>query len=636
MKTNPFSPSFTLLLGILMVLFILSGTTTPVYAATFVVNNTGDEGDANPGDNNCATSRGVCTLRAAIQENNGGSGGNTITVPSSYTIIVGSELLVTKSVTINGSSQSTTIIDGNNTTRVFKFQDNSGTHTVTNLTIRNGYFAYSGPYPKMNGGGGIFNEATLTLSNVTLSNNRGTQGGGIFNALAGGAADLTPPSLTLNNVTLSSNTATSVSLGEGGGGLFNGSLLSTNGVTITSNAAGYQGGGIYINSYFNVNLTNFLISNNTAIMGGGVSNEIDQLVSLNNGTISGNISNCCDNGQPSGGGGIVNYDGTMSLTDVTVSGNSATATGAYGGGIVNIWKMTLNRVTISGNRAQYGAGIYNGSGVSNSMTFTNTTISGNYHASPAAGGGGIWNTTNGNLTLASSTVTSNSAAQTGGIYNMASLVLRNSIVQGNSSTTGYPIDCGGSTISSSGYNLIGSTGGCNFSSSTGDLLNVSAVLGPLQNNGGATFTHALDATSPAINTGNPAAPGTGGNACPTTDQRGITRPQAGRCDIGAYEFNSSILTSLNPSTKRYGSSGFTLIVTGVNFQNGFIVQWDGSDRPTTFNTSTQMSAAISTSDLVTARTVYVRVRNPGDSSVSNSLPFVIFGPLYLPFVQLIP
>jgi hypothetical protein len=49
------------------------------------------------------------------------------------------------------------------------------------------------------------------------------------------------------------------------------------------------------------------------------------------------------------------------------------------------------------------------------------------------------------------------------------------------------------------------------------------------------MTHALEPGSPAINAGDPAVPGSGGSACEANDQRGIARPQNGRCDIGAYE-----------------------------------------------------------------------------------------------------
>ena len=67
------------------------------------------------------------------------------------------------------------------------------------------------------------------------------------------------------------------------------------------------------------------------------------------------------------------------------------------------------------------------------------------------------------------------------------------------------------------------------------------LLGPLQNNGGATLTHALLASSPAIDAGDNTLGGCKDNlgATLTTDQRGAMRPVDGgialRCDIGAYE-----------------------------------------------------------------------------------------------------
>ena len=84
-----------------------------------------------------------------------------------------------------------------------------------------------------------------------------------------------------------------------------------------------------------------------------------------------------------------------------------------------------------------------------------------------------------------------------------------------------------------GYNLD-SDGTCNLTDST-DLPGVDPLLGPLQNNGGPTLTHALPVSSSAVDhiliqdckdaIGNPL----------TTDQRGVVRPQGVGCDIGAYE-----------------------------------------------------------------------------------------------------
>ena len=58
---------------------------------------------------------------------------------------------------------------------------------------------------------------------------------------------------------------------------------------------------------------------------------------------------------------------------------------------------------------------------------------------------------------------------------------------------------------------------------------IDARLGPLQNNGGPTLTHALLLGSPALDAGDPTLTG--------TDQRGVSRPQGPRADIGAFELN---------------------------------------------------------------------------------------------------
>ncbi len=149
----------------------------------------------------------------------------------------------------------------------------------------------------------------------------------------------------------------------------------------------------------------------------------------------------------------------------------------------------------------------------------------------------------GSLTVTNSTVSGNSAGQTygGGIFNNSTATLSNTIVALNTGSSAP--DLYGST-SSGGYNLIGNTTGANFASTTGDQININPQLGPLQNNGGPTFTHALLSGSPAIDKGNSGL---------ATDQRGFTRPVdnptianatgGNGSDIGAFEL-SLVVTKL--------------------------------------------------------------------------------------------
>jgi hypothetical protein len=226
------------------------------------------------------------------------------------------------------------------------------------------------------------------------------------------------------------------------------------------------------------------------------------------------------------GGGIRN-DGALTLNDSTVKNSSGAGIG--GGNLI------LNNTTISGNTNNSGAG-----GIAiqffGYLILNNSTVSGNYSTSE---GGGI-DIGSGNALLNSSTISNNSAGfAAGGVRNRFSgtLTLKNTIIAGNRARFGA--DCHTSfpaTTVSLGYNLLGSSSYCRLTSSTGDIFSSAPLLGPLQDNGGTTETHALLEGSPAIDGGNPTGcTDQDGNPL-ATDQRGIVRPQGDTCDIGAFEF----------------------------------------------------------------------------------------------------
>ena len=119
--------------------------------------------------------------------------------------------------------------------------------------------------------------------------------------------------------------------------------------------------------------------------------------------------------------------------------------------------------------------------------------------------------------------------------------LKNSIVADNVShnptlTTRLTDNCGGAKVSQ-GHNLSDSTE-CGFTA-TGDRQGVDPKLGPLDDYGGPTDTHALLVGSPAIGHAD-------SSGCPSSDQRGVHRPQGRACDIGAFEFATPTVTIVSP------------------------------------------------------------------------------------------
>jgi CSLREA domain-containing protein len=337
--------------------------------------------------------------------------------------------------------------------------------------------------------------------------------------------------------------------------------VSISGVTIRNGFPGFGSVGGGISNGGTLTLTNSTVSGNSAAFGGGISNS--GTLTLTNSTVSGNNA-----GEEGGigaaeGGGILNFSGgTVILTNSTVSGNKALSN-SHGGGIYNGGgTLTLTNSTVSGNSAEFdGGGIFNNGGT---LTLTNSTVSGN---SAEFDGGGILHSGffPGNVTIFSSTITGNTSGVGTGlgfgggiaIVNIGSSVVsfQNTILAGNQdemTILGHTFfqndDCSG-TIFSNGHNLMG-VNNCMVSDPA--LIIADPQLGPLQNNGGPTQTHALLAGSPAIDAGDPGGCQDSLGALLTTDQRGFPRPKAG-CDIGAYESftgaNTSVVAALLPSSR---------------------------------------------------------------------------------------
>jgi len=284
----------------------------------------------------------------------------------------------------------------------------------------------------------------------------------------------------------------------------------------------------------NVTLKDMTIRNGNlgiGYAGGGIDNE--GILTLTNCTVSGNSAHY-------GGGGIWN-GGTLTLTDCTVSGNTSNG---YGGGINNAYgssTLTLTNCTVSGNTSES----YSGGGINNedTLTLTNCTVSGN---TAEGSGGGIFNEDI--LTLTNCTVSENTAVvgYGGGVElrDTGNLYIKNTIVANN--TAGADGDDFSSsnapTLHSNGYNIVEDISYSNNTTGTfngtGDITGEQANLNlssTLEDNNTSNGTQTLKTTSGsvAINAGSDSG-ANNGVAIPTQDQRGANRN--GTTDIGAYEY----------------------------------------------------------------------------------------------------
>jgi CSLREA domain-containing protein len=230
------------------------------------------------------------------------------------------------------------------------------------------------------------------------------------------------------------------------------------------------------------------------------------------------------------GGAILNF-GTLILKNANVVSNQAST----GGGIANGATMYIINSAVFDNRASDSGGISNG-GNNGALTIVNSTISGN---TATAGAGGGLNNYNGILDLTNVTVAYNRATGAGGgIMSQSTPVrLRNTLIANNMANAGGA-DVANAFVSE-GYNLVrtmgaGDANGFGANDLIGTPANpINAALAPLGNYGGTTLTHRLGGASAAINAADP-------QNFPTVDQRGVSRPRAGRADIGAFEYDISV------------------------------------------------------------------------------------------------
>ena len=527
---------------------VLAYTSSPAWAATITVNSLADDAEGADGE---------CTLREAITSANTDTASGTATgecaagsatekdvinfaLPGTapWTVTLTAELPpLTSNIEIDGPGDDQLTVRRDDTAvnfRIFTVSGNTTVVTISGMTISNGYVDDNTE------GGGILiaDSGTLTVTGSTISDNFTEDGGGGI-----GIDSDTDGTLTVTGSTISGNTAES----DNGGGIRNAGngTVEVTDSTISNNFSGHEGGALANDGDGTMTITDSTMGpdNSSDSEGGGIYNTVDCTMEITSSTIS-------DNSTDSDGGGIWN-SGTLTVTDSTISGNTAHRTnfpqfsfGGEGGGIASSTDLPD---TDPANDPD------------DTTTIINSTISGNTVTGEGAIGGGVHNSF-GLTVIKNSTITNNTAPDGRGsgvasrgseAFASAETEVLSSIISANTNTdVDFLTDFGTptNTFLSRGYNLIGDGNATGAFNQTGDTTGVTDPrLGALADNGGPTLTHALQEGSPAIDKGN--------SFGESKDQRGQPRPNdfgdidnatgGDGSDIGAFEVQAPQTYTVN-------------------------------------------------------------------------------------------
>jgi len=348
---------------------------------------------------------------------------------------------------------------------------------------------------------------------------------------------------------ITGNTAVVPPSGSGlssGGGLFNESGTAyLHGAQFLENSADV-GGGIHNFATATIEAENLVLGGNEGVVTGGgmwnnmaataVINGFDVIVNespeaagiYNAGLLEMQDGIFRENVATGNGGALLNAAGGESyITNSRITNNSAD----YGGGLYNMGLQHLYASEVSINTAfgGLGGGMYNDSAFPG-LLLRNVTVSGNMLVPPGTpGGGGVYNHA-ADLRIEFSTFAYNGPD---GITNDAGghVTISNSILAYHAAG-----NCHGVSGASLGYNLE-TLDTCALIEPS-DLIDTNPLLGPLALNGASTQTHALNPTSPAVDSGTP-------DMCTAVDQRYVSRPSGAGCDRGAFELE--VASGLTPA-----------------------------------------------------------------------------------------
>jgi predicted outer membrane repeat protein len=509
---------------------------------------------------------GSGSLRNAIQAvcDNG-----AITFAGDYTVELTSQIEITRGLSIDGGTHAITLsgelstdtsIDGG----IFKITA-SDPVTLTALTFADG---------TARNGGAIYSTGTLTVSESSFIRNAASTtttthgyGGAIYSTGA----------LTVNDSAFSSNTAKKAggAIGQMAGG------VSISGSSFTQNTAStyYGGGALHLAAGSTASVTTSSFSGNNAELGGAIrvlgtatisGSSFTQNTSSYGGAAvdiendgSAIISTSVISGNQADIGGAIYLDGTLIISDTAVVDNIA---GSQGGGLY-LWNgpLTISGSTFSGNSVTQGDGGALYARRSSGVTITNSTFAGNSAVASSGWtgkGGALYidrgypygsenNDVKAPVVSVTNTTFSGNTAEEGGAFSIrpelngaiGTIHLWNTIIDNPGA-----VDACSGAISTNVHTL-------SQDASCTPTITADPLLGTLADNGGETETMALPQGSPALDAGDNAT-------CASVDQRGRGRPYNATCDIGAFE--SQGLLALSLTLAGTGSGSVTNAAAGIN------------------------------------------------------------------------
>jgi predicted outer membrane repeat protein len=315
-------------------------------------------------------------------------------------------------------------------------------------------------------------------------------------------------------------------------------------------------------------LTNGNLASGTFAHGGAIYNNGDEAT---NATLT--IANCTITNCSGDYGGAIYNDGSVSPSSATLIITNSTFSGNFsinnGGAIYNDGSSSGSAtLAVSGSAFIGNSNSHNGGGAiqhdGSSGSVTGSIINSTFSQNSSVGNGGCiymdGDTGSASLNVSNCTLSDNSAAIGGALYinsgggGTATLQMGNTIVEAGA--VGVNIGNNGGTFVSLGYNLSDDAAGGpagtapgGFLNHSGDQRNTDPLTDPagVKNNGGATVTLALRATSPAIDHGKSNTISSSSN-----DERGEPRPfddpnvanasGGDASDIGAYEADVRLIS----------------------------------------------------------------------------------------------